>query len=76
MVEKRRVGGTSAKWSALARYAQDHTESVRRCMAVAVVAGSLKALDLTTPDIDHRIAEATNQNLIAAIFDGEGMSYP
>ncbi|MFW0797647.1 DEAD/DEAH box helicase family protein [Gordonia sp. CPCC 205515] len=70
------LADTSAKWSALARYAQDHTENVRRCLAVAMVGGSLKALDLTTPGIDDRIAAATNQNLIAAIFDGEGMSYP
>ena len=37
---------------------------------------ALRALDLTVSGIDERIAEATNQNLIAAIFDVEGISYP
>ncbi|QIK50354.1 DEAD/DEAH box helicase family protein (plasmid) [Gordonia terrae] len=67
---------TSTKWSALSRYAQDHPDRVRRCLAIAKVAGSLRALDLTKVGIDERIGEATNQNLIEAIFVTEGLSYP
>lgn len=70
------LADTSAKWSALSRYAQDHADRVRRCLAIAKVGGSLRALDLTTAGIDERIAKATNQNLIEAIFAAEGMSYP
>lgn len=70
------LADTSAKWFALSRYAQDHPDRVRRCLAVAKVGGSLRALDLTVPGIDERIAVATNQNLIEAIFVAEGMSYP
>ena len=70
------LADTSAKWSALSRYAQDHTDRVRRCLAIAKVGGSLRALDLTAAGIDERIAAATNQNLLEAIFVAEGMSYP
>lgn len=70
------LADTSAKWSALSRYAQDHTDRVRRCLAIAKIGGSLRALDLTVAGIDERIAGATNQNLIEAIFVAEGMSYP
>ncbi|MFZ2526317.1 MAG: DEAD/DEAH box helicase family protein [Rhodococcus sp. (in: high G+C Gram-positive bacteria)] len=70
------LADTSAKWSALARYAQDHADRVRRCLAVAKVGESLRALDLTAPGIDERIAAATNQNLLEAIFVAEGVSYP
>ncbi|MCA2308836.1 DEAD/DEAH box helicase [Mycobacterium intracellulare] len=70
------LADTSAKWSALSRYAQEHKDRVRRCLAVAKVDGTLRALDLTTPGIEQRIAEATNQVLIEAIFDAEGMKYP
>ena len=70
------LADTSAKWSALSRYAQDHADRVRRCLAVAKVGGSLRALDLTAAGIGERIAEATNQNLLEAIFVAEGMSYP
>ncbi|GAA4746312.1 DEAD/DEAH box helicase [Gordonia alkaliphila] len=70
------LADTSAKWSALSRYAQDHTDRVRRCLAIAKIDGSLRALDLTIPGIDQRIAAATNQNLITAIYGAEGVSYP
>lgn len=70
------LADTSAKWSSLARYAQDHPDRVRRCIAVAKVAGVLRALDLTAPGVDKKLAEATNQNLIEAIFQSEGMAYP
>lgn len=70
------LADTSAKWSALSRYVQDHSDQVRRCLAIAKVDGSLRALDLTVEGIDKRIAEATNQNLLEAIFVAEGVSYP
>lgn len=69
------LADTSAKWSALSRYAQDHSDRVRRCLAIAKVGGVLRALDLTAPGIDERIAEATNQALIEAIFVSDGMAY-
>ncbi|MBJ8341043.1 DEAD/DEAH box helicase family protein [Antrihabitans sp. YC3-6] len=70
------LADTSAKWSALSRYAQDHPDRIRRCLAIAKVSDSLRALDLATPGIDQEIAEATNQNLIEAIFLAQGMAYP
>lgn len=70
------LADTSAKWSALSRYAQDHPDRVRRCLAIAKVDGALRALDLTTTGIDGRIADATNQNLIESIFVADGMTYP
>lgn len=70
------LADTSAKWSALARYAQDQCDRVRRCLAVAKVGGALRALDLTAPGIEGKIAAATNQDLIEEIFVADGMSYP
>lgn len=70
------LADSSAKWSALARYAQFNAHLVRRCIAVAKIGGGLQALDLMSDGIDERVAEATNQNLIAALFDSEGMAYP
>ena len=69
------LADTSAKWAALSKYAQDHTERVRRCLAVTKIDGEMRALDLTKTGIDQRIAEATNQVLIEAIFAEEGMAY-
>ncbi|KMV16485.1 phosphate ABC transporter permease [Mycolicibacterium conceptionense] len=70
------LADTSAKWSALARYAQDHSDRVRRCLAIIKVGGSLRALDLTIDGIDERLAGATNGILIEALFTAEGMAYP
>lgn len=69
------LADTSAKWSALAKYAQEYSDIVRRCLAVASVGGVLRAIDLTMPEIDKKIAEATNENFIEAIFISEGMMY-
>jgi type III restriction enzyme len=68
-------GDTGPKWSALARYAQDHPDRVRRCLAVIEVGGKLRALDLTSPGIDEQLAAATNQALVAALFEAEAMDY-
>lgn len=70
------LADTSSKWSTLARYAHEHPDRVRRCLAVAEVSGALRALDLTAAGIEARIAAATNQNLIEALFAAEGMAYP
>lgn len=70
------LADTSAKWAALSLYAQDHSERVRRCLAVIKIDGVLRALDLTAPGIGERIAEATNKNLIEDLFVSDGMAYP
>ncbi|WGI35866.1 hypothetical protein QDT91_27625 (plasmid) [Mycolicibacterium aubagnense] len=70
------LADTSAKWSALARYAQDHSDRVRRCLAVIKVGGALQALDLKIDGIDERLLGATNGILIEALFAAEGMAYP
>lgn len=70
------LADTSAKWSALARYAQDHSDRVRRCLAIIKLGNSLRALDLKTHGIDELMAGATNQALVEALFASEGMAYP
>ncbi|WP_062989980.1 DEAD/DEAH box helicase [Nocardia anaemiae] len=70
------LADTSAKWAALARYAQDHCDRVRRCLAVIKVGDKLRALDLTANDIADKIGVATNKSLVEAVFEGEGMDYP
>jgi type III restriction enzyme len=69
------LADTSAKWSALSRYAQFNADRVRRCFAVTKIGGGMRALDLMAGGIDERIAAATNQNLIEALFAAEGMAY-
>ena len=70
------LADTSAKWAALARYAQDHSDRVRRCLAVAKINNALRAFDLTSAGAEERIAAATNQNLIETLFASDGMAYP
>jgi type III restriction enzyme len=69
------LADTSAKWSALARYARANHERVRRCLAIAKIGDALRALDLTADGIAERLSEATNQNLIETLFSAEGMAY-
>ncbi|MFD6516600.1 phosphate ABC transporter permease [Rhodococcus sp. NPDC060176] len=69
------LSDTSAKWAALARYAREHSDRVRRCIAVIKISGALRALDLTTSGIEDRISNATNQNLMEALFMSDGMAY-
>lgn len=66
---------TGPKWSALAKYAQEHSDRVRRCLAVIEVAGKLQALDLTAEGIGERLSTATNQSLIEALFQELGVAY-
>jgi type III restriction enzyme len=70
------LADTCAKWAAMARYAQDHADRVRRCFAVIKVGDKLRALDLTANDIADRIGLATNKSLVEAVFESEGMDYP
>ncbi|MFE3280044.1 DEAD/DEAH box helicase [Nocardia sp. NPDC059239] len=69
------LADTCAKWAAMARYAQDHADRVRRCFAVIKVGDKLRALDLTADGIADRISVATNKSLIEKIFEAEGMDY-
>lgn len=65
-----------AKWAALARYATDHPDRVRRVLAVIRDAsGALRALDLTADGIGEKVAKATNKELMEALYFVEGMTY-
>lgn len=64
------------KWAALARYAAEHGEGLRRVLAVIRNAqGHLRALDLRRDGIAEKVAAATNKELMEALFAAEGMSY-
>lgn len=70
------LADSAPKWAALAQYATDHPEHVRRVLAVIRNnAGTLRALDLTTPGIGQHIATATNKELMEALFATHGMDY-
>jgi type III restriction enzyme len=69
------LADTSAKWAALARYAQDHADRVRRCIAVVKIGDKLRALDLTAEGIGDQIGAATNKNLVETVFESYGMDY-
>ena len=69
------LADASAKWAALAHYAQDHPDRVRRCAAITKIGGTFRALDLTAKGIEERIAAATNASLIEALFESDGMAY-
>lgn len=64
------------KWSALAQYAKDHPDNLRRVVAVIKDAiGTLRALDLRADGIGERVAAATDGALMAALFDNAGNNY-
>ncbi len=66
----------AAKWSALARYATDHPDRVRRMLAVIRDAsGTLRALALTADGVGEMVAKATNKELMESLFASEGMTY-
>ena len=70
------LADAAPKWSALARYAQEHPDRVRRVLAVArTTAGELRALDLTAEGIADRITTATNKDLLEALFASDGYAY-
>ena len=60
------------KWAALAEYAQEHSDRVRRCVAVVRDQhGDLRALDLTVEGIEQKIAAATNKDLMETLPTSE-----
>ncbi len=69
------LADTASKWAALSRYAQEHPDRIRRCLAVIKVGDKLRALPLTVPGIEKRIGTATNKSLVEAVFDSDGMDY-
>jgi type III restriction enzyme len=69
------LADTSAKWAALARYAQDHADRVRRCIAVIKVGNTHRGLDLTAEGIVARIAAATDKALVEGVFERDGIDY-
>lgn len=67
---------TAPKWAALAKYANDHADRVRRVFAVIQdAAGVMRALDLTAEGIGEKVAAAGNKDLIEALFRSEGYVY-
>jgi len=70
------LADAAPKWSALARYATEHPDRVRRVLAVIRDnSGTLRALDLTADGVGEQVAEATNKELMEALFASEGMAY-
>lgn len=70
------LADAAPKWSALAKYATDHPNRVRRVLAVIRdTSDTLRALDLTTDGIDERVAKAVNRELMENLFATEGMAY-
>jgi type III restriction enzyme len=70
------LADSGPKWAALANYARDHSDRVRRCLAVVRnTAGNLRALDLTAGGIADKVTAATNRELMEALFASDGMAY-
>jgi type III restriction enzyme len=70
------LADTAPKWAALATYANDHPDQLRRVLAVIRDgSGALRALDLTTAGVGPRIAQATNRELLEGLFSSAGMHY-
>lgn len=64
------------KWEALANYASDHSEHLRRVLAVIRdSSGSLRALDLRQSGIASKVAAATNKDLMESLFATDGTAY-
>ena len=64
------------KWSALARYAHDHPDSLRRVIAVSkVTGGALRALDLREPGMADKVVAATSPDLLEDLFVDQGYVY-
>lgn len=64
------------KWAALAKYASDHPDHLRRVLAlIRDGQGNLRALDLRKDGIADKLAAATNKDLMEALFVSEGTSY-
>ena len=64
------------KWAALAKYAADHSEKVRRVLAVIRnESGHLRALDLTQDGASELVSTAVNKQLMESLFASHGMAY-
>ena len=64
------------KRAALANYASDHPEHLRRVLAVIRhSSGGLRALDLRREGIAAKVAAATNKDLMETLFATEGTAY-
>ncbi len=64
------------KWAALATYARNHAEGLRRVWAVIRDRNDdLRALDLRKDGMADRVAAASNKDLMEDLFATEGMSY-
>jgi type III restriction enzyme len=64
------------KWAALAKYAAEHPDGLRRVLAVIRnTHGALRALDLRKDGIAEKVARATNKDLMEHLFASEGMNY-
>ncbi|GAB2734038.1 DEAD/DEAH box helicase [Nocardioides pakistanensis] len=66
---------TGPKWAGLARWAHDHSDKVRRVVAVIKVGENLLALDLTADDIADRLDACSTKSDIEALFDEHGGLY-
>lgn len=67
---------TGPKWTGLAKYAKDNAAIFRRVVAVIRNPDEkLLSLSLKNPDVATRLAGATNETDIRAIFDSFGGSY-
>lgn len=67
---------TSARWSALAQYAEDHPTNLRRVLAVIRdCEGRMRSLDLTASGMRDWLIDATDQAMIEALFDQRGADY-
>lgn len=67
---------TSARWAALAKYAEDHPTVLRRVLAIIRDShGQMRALDLTASGIRERLAEADDQARVEALFAEAGVDY-
>ena len=67
---------TAPKWAALAKYATDHPEHLRRVVAVIKDSnGTLRSLDLTASGAAAKVAAASNRDKIETLFASEGSNY-
>jgi type III restriction enzyme len=64
------------KWAALAKYAVDHPDHLRRVVAVIKDSkGTLRSLDLTADGIAQKVAVASDGASMEALFAVEGSTY-
>lgn len=70
------LADAAPKWSALAKYSNEHANRVRRVLAVIrTSAGELRALDLTAQGVAERLRAASNRDLLEVLFTTSGVAY-